>query len=211
MPKLTILRGLPASGKTTLAKQLVKDSGNTVRLNRDELRSMLFNGKWSGPREGVIKKLEREMARVALQSKQSVVVDDTNLTEGHRVSWSQLAQECSATFAVEKFDTPVRTCVSRDFERHLNGDRAVGPAVIYRMAAENGLLDFGEPQQPIVLVDLDGTLCEISHRLKYIQQCKKCGQNVDAHGDEVSSPRACLKFTKDWDSFHAAAILCQPL
>jgi len=47
--KLKILRGLPGSGKSTLAKQLVKDSGSSGRINRDDLRAMIFDSVWSGP------------------------------------------------------------------------------------------------------------------------------------------------------------------
>lgn len=42
MNRLIICRGLPASGKTTWAKEWVmKDPGNRVRINLDDIRSML--------------------------------------------------------------------------------------------------------------------------------------------------------------------------
>ena len=31
-----MLSGLPASGKTTRAREIVKESGNSVRINRDD-------------------------------------------------------------------------------------------------------------------------------------------------------------------------------
>ena len=52
--KLRMMRGLPGSGKSTLTKQFVKDSGSAGRVNRDDLRSMLFDGVWSGQREKVV-------------------------------------------------------------------------------------------------------------------------------------------------------------
>ena len=39
--KLLLLKGLPASGKTTFAKELVRKDGNWVRVNKDDLWSVL--------------------------------------------------------------------------------------------------------------------------------------------------------------------------
>ena len=39
-PKLLVLQGIPASGKSTYARELVKNSGAWVRVNRDDLRNM---------------------------------------------------------------------------------------------------------------------------------------------------------------------------
>ena len=39
MAKFVLLQGLPASGKTTLARQLLADYGNAVRLNRNRTKS----------------------------------------------------------------------------------------------------------------------------------------------------------------------------
>ena len=49
--KLLLLKGLPASGKTTFAKELVRSDGNWIRVNKDDLRNMLHGGKWQSSRE----------------------------------------------------------------------------------------------------------------------------------------------------------------
>ena len=49
MSKLLILKGLPASGKSTYAKELV--SKGWKRVNKDDLRSMIDGGKWSKKNE----------------------------------------------------------------------------------------------------------------------------------------------------------------
>ena len=46
MSKLLILKGLPASGKTTEAKRLVIEE-NFKRVSKDDLRAMIDNSKWS--------------------------------------------------------------------------------------------------------------------------------------------------------------------
>lgn len=164
--KLHILRGLPASGKTTFAKELVRKSGNTVRLNRDDLRAMCFEGKWSGPREKLIIDMERQMASVALlRRNQNVVIDDTNLGKD---IWQELSQHPDVERVNHDFtDVPISTCIERDRVR----EKAVGPGVIHRLAASGGLIPF--TGKPIVICDLDGTLADLSHRLHFIQQDPK--------------------------------------
>jgi predicted kinase len=217
MPKILLISGLPASGKSVFAKQYVKDSGSTVRLNRDLLRLMAFNGEWTGPREGFIKYAERQIAKAAIDLSYSAVIDDTNLGRGDVASWKQLAEECGASFEHKRMDTSVEECLRRDAER----ENRVGPAVIYRMAVRAGLFKFEPADWPIVLVDLDGTLCEISHRLHYLKECKHCGYPEEAHpvrrgvaylagilpvpyDDTPLKAISCPTFAKDWDSFNCA-------
>ena len=47
MQTLFFLRGIPASGKTTWAKDLVnRSNGRVKRVNRDDLRALLDEGKF---------------------------------------------------------------------------------------------------------------------------------------------------------------------
>ena len=39
--KITILIGIPASGKSTYAKDYIRNNADTVRVKRDDLRVML--------------------------------------------------------------------------------------------------------------------------------------------------------------------------
>ena len=53
--KLILMRGLPASGKTTECKNLLlMHKGSYKRINRDDLRAMIDNGKWSKQNEKYI-------------------------------------------------------------------------------------------------------------------------------------------------------------
>ena len=40
MQKIIILKGIPASGKSTFAKEYIQTNPNFRRVNRDELRTM---------------------------------------------------------------------------------------------------------------------------------------------------------------------------
>ena len=74
MPKVTICRGLPASGKSTWAKKQ-----DAVRINKDDLRDMLDNGKWSGKREKLVLDTRDSIMVKALRQGRNVIIDDTNL------------------------------------------------------------------------------------------------------------------------------------
>lgn len=160
MSKLIMMRGLPASGKSTKAKEIV-EQGGWVRLNRDLLRTMLHFEKFTGRNEGLTVDAEKALARSFLKDGVSVVVDDCNLGDNHRDIWSNVAKEADAKFEVVSMDTPVSTCRFRDIER----EKKVGSDVITNMALRYGL--HPKPEKGYVLCDLDGTLADITHRLMY--------------------------------------------
>jgi len=163
---LEMLRGLPASGKSTYAKEKVKKDGNWVRVNRDDIRAMLGT-RWSPSSERLTVEVEKAIAFEALQMGRNVIVDDTNLGPKHESLWKRFCEEFNdaqenesrhVKFKLTEFDTPFDLCVLRDFGRQ-NG---VGRNVIAKMAARYGRLLW--PDNPIVLVDIDGTLADGSHR-----------------------------------------------
>lgn len=164
--KLKMMSGLPASGKTTYARELV-DTGNSGRINRDDLRAMVFNGVWTGKREGVIVDIEKAIAEVLIKHKITPVIDDTNLTDGHRAMWSGFAKAHDVAFETYDLDPGHFTCVRRDELRN----RSVGEAVINRMALKAGRIDFHG--LPIVLVDIDGTLADGTHRQGHLKGPRK--------------------------------------
>lgn len=167
MAKMIIMQGLPASGKSTRAKELVAQ-GNTVRINKDLLRTMLHFDKFTGPNEGKTRQAARELAKVFLTNNTNVIIDDTNLNEGTLQSWKDLAMELGAKIAYERIEADVFECVRRDEKRAEGGcEKAVGASVIVGMALKAGL--YPKPQKGIVLCDLDGTLCDISHRLHFVK------------------------------------------
>ena len=77
MPKLVMLRGLPGSGKSTIAKNEYCNDKNFKRVNKDDLRKVL--GNYTIKDEKVVKSTETYLAEELLKRGKSVVVDDTNL------------------------------------------------------------------------------------------------------------------------------------
>lgn len=160
MAKLIMMRGLPASGKSTRAKEIVKQGG-WVRVNRDLLRTMLHFDKFTGRNEGLTVDAEKAITLSLLKANTNVVVDDCNLGDNNKDMWKNVAVEAEASFEVESVDVPVSTCRFRDADR----DKKVGSDVITNMALRYGL--HPKPEKGYVLCDLDGTLANIKHRLMY--------------------------------------------
>jgi predicted kinase len=78
--KVTITKGLPASGKSTWAKKKVRESqGKTKRINKDDLRAMLDNSKFSKKSEKFIEQARNILMGEALSLGYNVIIDDTNL------------------------------------------------------------------------------------------------------------------------------------
>lgn len=155
-----LLKGLPASGKTTLAKELL-EKGNTVRINKDELRVMLHANKFTGYNESITRAMSRMIAKECLRDGINVIIDDTNLNPGTCQGWVDLAKELDAKIEYQDLtDIPVENCIERDWLR----EKKVGSHVIQKMALQ--YLDYRKGDK-VVVCDLDGTLCNVDHRLQY--------------------------------------------
>ena len=130
MSTVTILRGLPASGKTTFALDLVETQGYK-RVNRDELRAMIDNGHYSPENELLIKAARNVIVRINLEIGNDVVVDDTNLYFDTVKDIYDIAISLGADVRVVDIDTPLEECIRRDAMR----EKPVGEEAI-RMLKE---------------------------------------------------------------------------
>jgi predicted kinase len=165
MKKLLMLKGLPASGKSTYAKQLVRDQ-EYYRVNKDDLRAMVHDSRWGKEREKFILHWRDEIVKDSLGGLKNVVVDDTNFAGVHEVTLRAIAAAYKAKFEVKFFDTPVEECIQRDLLR----PNSVGSKVIMQMynqylkpvSAEPPAVN---PELPwAVLCDIDGTLAHMVNR-----------------------------------------------
>jgi len=161
MAKLIMMKGLPASGKSTSVKQMLQDNGNWVRVNKDLLREMLHFNKWTGNNEKLTMKAEKELAKFFLKQNINVMVDDTNLGESHKDIWKNIATETKAVFGILEKGTSVEECIERELER-----KKVGTHVIYKMALQYSKLE--KPELGFVICDIDGTVANCEHRLHYV-------------------------------------------
>lgn len=164
--KLIMTRGLPASGKSTWAREQVdKSNGQIKRINKDDLRAMLDNGKWSKDREAKILKARNTLIRVFLKSGQDVIVDDTNFGP-HEEKLRNLAEQYGATFEVQEFNTPVGECIERDAKRaNAVGTRVIRDMWVRYVCAPPPIYDPALPR--CIISDIDGTLAHMVDRSPY--------------------------------------------
>lgn len=179
MKQLIMTIGLPASGKSTWALQiLAQQTGQYKRINKDDLRAMLDGGKWSRDNEKFLLRVRDYVTIAALQDGKHVIVDDTNFAPTHESRLRQLAKENGAEFRIEDFrHVSIETCIERDLKRQ----HSVGDAVIRKMWR-----DYLAPKPPVVeynpaildayLCDLDGTCCLMNGRGPY--EGEKCDTDI---------------------------------
>lgn len=125
--KLLVIRGLPASGKSTLAKIITEEDKSYVRVNKDDIRRMLSTE--GGAKENFVIKIRDSIIVHALKSGMNVVSDDTNLHPRHLERFMDLAKEHGAEVVIKDMNVPVDECIRRDKER----EHSVGPMVIRGM------------------------------------------------------------------------------
>lgn len=121
MSKFIICRGLPASGKSTWAKQWVlEDPEHRVRINQDDIRLML--GKyWVPSREKLVQEIQFDAIVEALSREFDVVIDNTNLNNKVLDQFNRLIKTFE-DYEIEYkdfFDTPLSVCIERDKNRDL--------------------------------------------------------------------------------------------
>lgn len=176
--KVLMLKGLPASGKSTEAKELVVTQ-NYVRINKDDARSMYHCSKFNKGNEGFVLRM-RDIALVeAMRAGRSVVIDDTNLNPIHEEKIKKIVDDFNSSIPSDKpnlkyklevkfIDTPLDVCLARDAKR----ENPVGKRVIMGMynqylkpqiepIAHNPLLP------DVILCDIDGTIALMNGRGPY--------------------------------------------
>lgn len=171
------MRGLPASGKSTRAKEIIAGGGEFFRINRDLLRTMLHNDVWTGKREGVTVDTAQMIAANLLSQGKNVIIDDTNLGDKHEQMWKLMAENFGATFEIidmMKEGVDFADCLDRNAVR--TDKNPVPDSVIEGMAIQYGYKELNK----VVIVDIDGTIADCMHRVHHVK------------GE-----------TKDWKSFFA--------
>lgn len=165
------LKGLPASGKSSFAKQKIEEDRKkgiiNKRINKDDLRAMLDNSIYSKEREAFVLATRDMIIEGALEMGYDVIIDDTNFEPKHleRVkkiveNYKKNNKEVRVLLEEKFFDTPLETCIERDSLR----ENPVGEKVIRTMynkylKKENENIIKYNPELPdCIVVDVDGTL-----------------------------------------------------
>lgn len=111
--KLLMLQGIPASGKTTYAREFVKGKIDWVRVSRDDLRNMRGD-YWVPKQESFITEVENLIVEIALDRQLNVIIDATNLNSNVIAKWKEIAKTFGAEFEIKRFDITLDTAIERD-------------------------------------------------------------------------------------------------
>lgn len=115
--KVIFTQGLPASGKSTWAKDYCKNNHNWIRVNRDDLRHM--RGQyWIPKQEELITDWEHNCIINALDRGFNVIVDATNFNIKYLDNLKRIITlKHLVDFEIKFFDITLEEAIKRDLER----------------------------------------------------------------------------------------------
>jgi len=135
MPKVILTRGLPASGKSTWAKQFIKENAGWLRFNNDDYCEML-TGKRFGRVDGkFLANQRKQFVANATDLGHNVILDNTNLNP-YTVKEVRGAVGYGVNILTVDFKADLETCITRDQARQ----NPVGKEVITGMVDRWGHL-----------------------------------------------------------------------
>lgn len=128
--KVTIMVGLPGSGKSVMAKELAKEWGNTEVISTDEIRHELYGSEDIQDNPEQVFALAYSRARGALANGMDVIFDATNVRTKYRKQLKKELEGEDVTFEAFVMDTPIDVCKERNAAR----ERIVPEEVIDKMS-----------------------------------------------------------------------------
>jgi predicted kinase len=184
--------GLPASGKSTWALQMVLENpGKFKRVNKDDFRAMFDASVFSKGNENFVLSIRDHAIKEALSSGYNVICDDTNFGNKHVNTFQKIVDDFNASQIAEAkeknkksyfqvklvhkdfTDVPLKTCIERDSKR--DGIKCVGEKVIRRMYNQFlryekeaiNYIPYDSNKPNCIIVDIDGTFSEVGDRSPY--------------------------------------------
>lgn len=193
-PFIIVTRGLPGSGKSTYADNIVRVVRNTVKVERDDLRKLHFKalGKLTKEQEELVTKTQEALVRTYIAAGVTVVVSDTNLPDRSVKRWQKIGHSLDVDVHVEEFrDVPLEVVLKNNaerdkwstssiskvvpeeviqnmYDRFIKG-RDLDVPVVWSPPAENKIDPYVQPDygQTAVIFDIDGTLAVMGDRSPY--------------------------------------------
>lgn len=208
--KLKILRALSASGKTTLADNFISKNPNFVKVERDDIRKMLYGQErmWKGD-EDLVSQIQQQAIVNAFTKGFSVVSSDTNLNLKNVNGLKQLAYCYDAEVEVDEtlLSVPVQVCLERDAAR----ENPVGAKVIldqYQRYVKKKITPLVQDKNKphAVISDLDGTLCLFEKEDKSQSHYRNPYDASTCGNDRVNHPVANVLDWADNDMRHVLLV-----
>jgi predicted kinase len=160
MSKLTVLVGIPASGKSTYASE-VEDA---IVLSSDQLRIELYGDVDNQDNNGELFQELNRRAKEALNNGQNVILDATNINAKRRIHLVQQEFRDYPNKVARVYLTPYELCLKRNSER----ERKVPNHVIKRM-----YLNFQIPTYEEGWSDIEFRLCSTDGERNYLYHMRE--------------------------------------
>lgn len=129
IPKIYVMMGLPASGKSTHANKLCEGNKNIVIHSSDKLRKELYGDENSQEHNAeLFVELHRRIKKDLL-NKKNVIYDATNISKKRRIAFLSELKNVKCEKICVCLMTPYETCLRLNYMR----DRVVPEEVIKRM------------------------------------------------------------------------------
>lgn len=210
MPKIILLQGPPAVGKSTWRRRYILDNPEWRYVNLDEIRE----ANQEMPEYDRL----RIMWATAIQYAHegiSFIVDNTNTNPKTVTQWERFAAQYNYDLHIEKLYIPYTDATYRDSYR----PNPVGKSVIWKMFVDlgynplhdNALNPFSFPEEAII-IDLDGTLCDVEHRRHFVLEKPKNWIKFYAGlvNDTVNKPVAALYHMAKRSKYHVIFVSGRP-
>lgn len=170
--------GIPASGKSTWAKQFIIDNPTYRRVNRDEIRKMINSYVFTNSNENQVSAIEYSIIEQFIRDGHNIVIDNCNLNPyivnalKSFIEMKCLELDIEVSFEYKEFPVWLATAIERDKKR----SEPVGEKIIKRfwkayeielrnMIERNRVKYIEDENLPhAILVDIDGTLAKCLSR-----------------------------------------------
>lgn len=216
MVKVIVAKGIPASGKSTWAKDEVRRGrGTWKRVNRDDIRAMIDCGVYSPDNEKLVLKVRDLIIQNSVKNGINVIVDDTNIKDRGK-NFSDIcsiveplninAQVIEKPFYIDVEEAltrdavrpaPVGEKVIRTFWKEAGGNQfkfykpKVETFLVSNDAADKGQIKHDPKLQNALICDLDGTLALLNGRNPY--DASNCDENDSINIPVAETVRAYFK------------------
>lgn len=167
-----MLAGPPGSGKSTYARSLIYDDGDhglaTIYVNQDSQS-----------------KKHLDIFQEAIDSEKDIVLDRMNFSKGQRARYLDVARSRGYVIKIIVFHENYNTCLERcrnRFGKHetINDEQSARGALNtfftkYERPTQDEAdkIEFQYPEgdkPSAIVIDLDGTLCDVAHRRHFVRR-----------------------------------------